>query len=133
MRGTTLLALVPVIPAVLQACSSGGGDDGAGSQACDGNFLASSVDDMHNHNVCIATADLTNPPAAGVTYTSSNDGAHTHEITLTAAQLSSIQAGSEVTVVSTSDVDPLDGADHTHTWKISKKAATPKPPEPTGW
>jgi hypothetical protein len=134
-RGTTMLMLVPVIPAVLQACSSGasGGGDDTGGGTCDGNFAVSTIDDSHNHTVCVLTSDLTTPPAAGVTYESSNNGAHTHKVTLTAAQLSSIAAGGQVVVTSTSDVDPNNGDDHTHTWTLSKAASTPTPPPPSGW
>jgi hypothetical protein len=140
MRGTTLLALVPIVPAFLQACSSGGGggtgdDVGGGPDTCtDGSYSVSTTDDMHSHSLCIPNADLTNPPAAGQTYLSSDNGAHTHKITLTAAQLATIASGGTVTVLSSNDLDPLDNMQHTHSFKIAKAtAATPQPPAPTGW
>jgi hypothetical protein len=136
-RGTTLLMMVPVIPAVLQACSSsssGGGTDPA--QSCpSGSFTTnSSVDDDHSHLLCIPTSDLTSPPAAGMTYTALENGSHIHTVTLTAAQLSAIGAGGSATIVSSSDLDPISGVVHPHTFVISKPtASTPPPPAPSGW
>ena len=131
MRGTTLLMLVPVVPAVLQACSSSPSD--APGNSCAGAAPLSTINDGHNHSVCVPTAHMNNPPAAGGTYTSSNDGDHTHTITLTAAQLSSIGAGQSVLVTSSSDVDPSTQMAHTHDWTITKATTTTTPPPPSGW
>ncbi|MEW6087822.1 MAG: hypothetical protein AB1498_05910 [bacterium] len=73
----------------------------------------SSVDTGHSHFVRILYADITNPPAAGVTYTSSSSG-HTHTIFLSQQQLTAINAGSTVTVVSSVD------SGHSHNWTITK-------------
>ena len=53
----------------------------------------STVVDDHNHSVTIPDTDIAAPPAGGMVYDSSNNGAHMHHITLTAAQLAAIQAG----------------------------------------
>jgi hypothetical protein len=129
VRGTTLLMLVPVVPAVLQACSSSSNSDPGTS--CAGTDPLSTVNEGHTHSVCVPTSDMASPPAAGATYTSSNDGNHTHTITLTAAQLSSIEAGQSVTVTSSSDVDPITQVAHTHDWTITKMTTTTPPP--SGW
>jgi len=137
-RGTTWLILAPIVPAVLQACSSSSSSapntpaDAAGN-ACAGTDPQSTLNEGHTHSVCVPTSDMTSPPAAGATYTSSNEGNHTHTITLTATQLASIQAGHSVTVTSTSDVDPITHAAHTHDWTIAKMVSTPTPPPPSGW
>jgi hypothetical protein len=55
-----------------------------------------------------------------VTYTTSNDGGHTHQITLSQAQLTTLNGGQPVTVVSTSSVDMANGASHTHSFSITK-------------
>lgn len=120
-RGSTLLLLTPILSSVLAGCSSdssgaepdAGSGSGSSGGTCEGIFSTSTVDDGHSHTVCVLTTDLTNPPAAGVTYTSSSVG-HTHHITLTMAQLASINGGDSVTVTSTSD------AGHTHNWTIKK-------------
>jgi len=67
----------------------------------------------HTHTVCVPAADLNNPPAGGATYTSSGPDP-THTVTLTQAQLQSIQAGQ--TVMITSSV----ANNHTHDFAIHK-------------
>jgi hypothetical protein len=123
--------LVPVVPAVLQACSSSPSE--GPSNSCAGTDPLSTVNEGHTHSVCVPTADMTSPPATGATYTSSNDGSHTHRITMTAQQLSMVAAGQSVLVTSTSDVDPKTGVAHTHDWTIAKTTGTSTPPPPSGW
>lgn len=122
--------LVPVVPAVLQGCSSS--PDSPGS-SCSGTDPLSTVNEGHTHSVCVPTSDMTNPPAGGATYTSSNDGSHTHTITLTAQQLSMIAAGQSVLVTSSNDVDPKTQVAHTHDWTITKTTTTTTTPPPSGW
>ncbi len=126
-RLTTTLLLIPIAT----NCSSSSSppnqqqphpdapepDSGGG---CDGFERTSTVDASHTHMVCILTADLTNPPAAGVTYVTTSVGSHTHNVTLTSDQLTMIQAGTEVTVVTSSTVDPINGFAHTHQFMIMK-------------
>ncbi|HET7502923.1 MAG TPA: hypothetical protein VFK02_18010 [Kofleriaceae bacterium] len=57
---------------------------------------------------------MATPPAAGVTYTTSNVGGHVHTITLSQTQLTSLNSGQMVTVTSTND------SAHTHTFTIKK-------------
>ena len=122
--------LVPVVPAVLQACSSSSPNDPG---SCAGTDPLSTVNEGHTHSVCVPNADMASPPAAGATYISSNDGNHTHSITLTAEQLASIASGQSVTVTSTSDVDPKTQVAHTHIWTIAKTTGTTTTPPPSGW
>ncbi len=82
----------------------------------------SSISQSHAHTLCVPTTDLTSPPAAGMTYTTSTTSEHAHTVTLTAAQLRDIEAGLIVTVESSSVVDPENGAAHTHTFAIVKIA-----------
>lgn len=118
-RGTTVLLLVPVIGPML-ACSSSSDNAGPDAAACAGVSSTSSSDNQHTHTLCVLTSDLTTPPSAGVTYTTSNDSGHTHHVTLTATNLTAINGGTTVMVTSTSDVDPINGAAHTHTFMIKK-------------
>jgi hypothetical protein len=120
-QGTTILLLVPFISSCSSNSSNNGADAAGG--ACAGIDSTSSLDaaGTHTHEICVLTTDLTNPPAAGVTYTSTIVGSHTHTLMLTAAQLTSIQSGMSVgPVTSSSDVDPINGLAHTHTWTIMK-------------
>jgi len=114
-RGTTVLLLVPVVGPLL-GCS----DDGTSGGSCSGVSSTSNIDNQHDHTVCVLTTDLTSPPAAGVSYTTSNDSGHTHKVALTAANLAAIQGGQTATVVSSSDIDPINNQAHTHTFMIKK-------------
>jgi hypothetical protein len=82
------------------------------------------VDASHTHTLCVLTSDLASPPAAGVTYTTSSDGGHTHKVTLAQADLMAINAGQTMTVTSTSDLDPANGSAHTHKFAITKGVNT---------
>jgi hypothetical protein len=123
LRGTTVtLIMIPI-----GACSSGsssssspdagGGNPGSG---CNGILTTSSNVSQHTHTLCVPTTDLTNPPGAGNTYTSSsnldplNNQNHTHTVTLSAAQLATIQGGASVTVTSSNNDS------HTHDFAIMK-------------
>ena len=136
-RGTTLLMMVPVIPAVLQACSSSSSAGSTPDQSCPSANITtdSSVNDQHSHFLCIPTADITNPPANGMTYTALQNGEHVHTVTLTAAQLAQIGSGGTVTIQSSSDLDPISNVVHPHTFTITKPTASapPPPPAPSGW
>lgn len=56
----------------------------------------------HTHTLCVPTSDLTNPPTAGVVYTTSVSLMHSHTVNLTQAQLKSIESGTAVTVTTSS-------------------------------
>jgi hypothetical protein len=100
---TTLLLLVPVAAACSSSNNSSGGTEDAGN-GCNGVFETSTVTNGHTHTLCVPTTDLTNPPAAGVTYTTSFDAGHTHThtVVLTQAQLQTINGGGSVTVTTSS-------------------------------
>jgi hypothetical protein len=118
-KSTVLLLLVPV--AACGSSSSGTPDSDAGvilpdedAATCDGVFSIGTVDDNHTHSLCVPTTDLKTPPAGGSTYTTSNTDGHTHPVTLTAAQLASIESGTTVTVT-TGGTSP-----YPHTFTILK-------------
>jgi hypothetical protein len=106
--GTALIA-VPVALS-LESCGNDNGD----TPAPPGFDVNSTVDLAHSHSVRILTSDLTNPPASGVVYTSSVSDGHTHTIALTQQQLTDINNGVSVPVVSS-----VTNA-HTHGWTIQK-------------
>jgi hypothetical protein len=76
--------------------------------------VTSSVNAGHTHQVTISAADIANPPAAGKTMDTTYSSGHTHSVTLTAQDYESIQSGNEATVESSS----VSG--HTHTFVIKK-------------
>ena len=117
-RGSKLLVCVPVLAACSSKSYGQQQAQGPDAGACNGIDATSSIAESHDHVVCVATSDLTNPPAAGVTYTTSSVSEHTHTVALTKAQLASINSGATVTVTTSSVVDPLDGVAHTHQFAI---------------
>jgi hypothetical protein len=123
MRGTTMLLLTPVVAPILAGCNGYGSSSsstGVDAGVCSGVGGSSTTEDQHSHSICVPTADLTSPPANGQTYTSSNVSSHVHTLTLTNAQLASIEAGQTVMVTSASAVDPINNDPHTHSWTLRK-------------
>jgi len=76
----------------------------------------STIANSHTHTANVPAADQMHP--ADKTYTSSSDDAHTHMVTLTASQLSTIASGGSVTVTSTSSA--VTGS-HTHDFTFRGK------------
>ena len=62
--------------------------------------------------------DISTPPAAGRTETTSLDQSHTHTVSLTEADFESINAGNVVTKTTSEDETP--GFVHTHTFAFHK-------------
>jgi hypothetical protein len=100
------------------AQDTGTPDTGAGG--CGGTSTSTTVA-MHTHTLCVPASDLTSPPSAGATYTSSSspdpeagNAQHTHTVALTAAQLTTIEGGGTVTVTSAISLS------HTHDFAIMK-------------
>jgi hypothetical protein len=106
-RATVALLLVPIA-----ACGSNGGSSDSTS-SCSGLDPTSSVADGHTHTVCVPETDLTTPPSAGATYTTSGPDP-THTVMLTAAQLSSINGGTSVTVTTSTN------GGHNHQFVIAR-------------
>lgn len=118
-----MLILTPLVAPLVAGCGSGYGSSSSPSpdaSTCSGVGGQSTTDDQHSHAICVPTADLMSPPASGGTYTSAVASSHTHTLVLTSAQLAMIQSGQAVTVMSSSDVNPLDGDAHTHHWTLRK-------------
>ena len=72
----------------------------------------------HNHDANIPASDQQKP--VDTTYTSSSTLNHTHMVTLTASQLSSLGAGGSVTVTSTSSTVT---GNHSHDFTFTGKKA----------
>ncbi|MGO9000215.1 MAG: hypothetical protein ACLQVI_43355 [Polyangiaceae bacterium] len=115
---STVLLLVPIAGSAV-ACSSSNNSSSSSviqasedASACNGIFEISTVTNNHDHSLCVLTTDLTDPAAAGVTYTTSFNDGHAHTVSLTQAQLQSIEAGTAVTVTTSSP--------YAHNFTISK-------------
>ena len=122
-RGTTLLLLVPIVSSCSSSSMSSQAPappDSETGGTCTGIESTSTIAQSHDHMVCVPTTDLTNPPASGATYTTTNVSEHMHTMTLSQAQLSAIEAGTTVTLTTSSVVDPIDGVLHSHSFSIMK-------------
>jgi hypothetical protein len=100
-------------PAVLSIAACGGGG-GTSTTVTGGDFsVTSSVNDAHTHDITVKAADL----AAGVsvTYTSTNAGGHTHTVTLSPAIINDVNSGKGDIVTANPDA-----TGHSHGWLIKK-------------
>ena len=117
-----LMIALPVgwsIAGAVAGCGSGSASCGnAGKLVTTGTSLVftSSCDGSHTHDFTLMTTELSAPPAAGVMRTTSVDTVdnHFHGITLSQAELTTIESGTPVTKTSTSVNQ------HTHTYIFRK-------------
>jgi hypothetical protein len=114
LSGATITLLMIPVAGAVSRCGSSNNPSGG----CDGAGATSTVAGGHTHTICVALADLSNPPAAGKSYTSSLSGAHSHTVTLTQAQLQSIASGQPVTVTTSTD------SGHAHDFALQKSVST---------
>jgi hypothetical protein len=127
-RGTATLLLIPIAKVVglgSSGCSSSGtssppaaaGDSGSPAPASGDitvtSTVASDPTGPHTHMITVLATDLSSPPAAGATYTSTTANNHAHTVTVSAAQLGTIEGGGSVTVTSSS-------TGHTHDFMIMR-------------
>ncbi|MGV8119500.1 MAG: hypothetical protein AB2L14_07010 [Candidatus Xenobiia bacterium LiM19] len=77
--------------------------------------------DNHNHTARLYSNDLSTPPAAGVSDTSSTVLDHSHSIAVTQAQCTSINNGSQITISMASATNPNTGVSHTHNVTLLKQ------------
>jgi hypothetical protein len=108
--GIALLAL----PAAYTLTGCGSSSNDTPAAPADSFSVVSSLDAAHTHTISFPLADVANPPSGGKTYTSVPT-THVHTITLTQQQLTDINNGATVPVVSNPD-----NTAHTHTWAIKK-------------
>ncbi len=101
-----------VIGAAAAAC--GGGDDGGGgvTKDCVANGATAQISNNHGHAITVSIADV----MAGVdkTYDIMGTSAHTHSVTVTAANFASLMNNPSGSVMVTSTT----GNTHTHTITI---------------
>lgn len=107
------VAAIPLV-AALSGCGSSGGTAAPVAPAAGADFtITSTVDNTgHTHKITVKASDL----AAGlqVTYTSTNDSAHTHTVTITPAQINDINAGKTDNIRSSIDLG------HDHDFPVKK-------------
>jgi hypothetical protein len=68
----------------------------------------------HVHDMQFILNDFSNPPDAGVTYTSTATDGHTHDLTLTNTELADVNGGQNMDATSSVAGAPA----HTHVWTI---------------
>ncbi|HSO36645.1 MAG TPA: hypothetical protein VLT33_29170 [Labilithrix sp.] len=121
--GLVTLLLTPLVGACGSSTEPGTATaTGATTPAagCDGAGETSTVVAGHTHTLCVPASDLSQPPAAGATYSTSISGGHDHAVALTSAQLTTVLNGGSVSVT-TSTV-----SGHAHEFSV-RKAAVPAP------
>jgi uncharacterized membrane protein YgcG len=74
----------------------------------------------HSHDFSITLADLTTPPAAGLTDSTTVSLGHVHAVTLTQAELSQIQSGATVT----KETSLVQGHLHTFAFSLANGLST---------
>ncbi len=81
---------------------------------------ASSANENHSHDVNIGLGEVGNPPPSGIQYTTTAALNHTHNVTLTQAELTTLNTGGSVSVTSSATINPGTGTTHYHTWTLLK-------------
>ena len=104
LAGGTLIALPAGL--FLVSCgssSSSDGTSGAAPQKSGSQIVYTSTNvQSHMHTFGLAMAAIATPPADGVSGSTSNDGGHTHEVSISMAQLQSVGSGESVKVTTSS-------------------------------
>ncbi len=118
-RRVFILEAGKAVPAVVGALYIIGCSSSPTSPSTSASITAvSTVSNGHTHSVGIPASDQMQ--AVAMTYTSSTDSAHNHQVTLSASQLSTLAAAGTVTVTST--ISTVTG-NHTHDFTfVGKKA-----------
>jgi hypothetical protein len=83
--------------------------------ACSGVESTSSEEEDHVHVLCVPIGDLDAPPADGASYTTTMTRDHTHEVTLTSEQLTTLAASQPVTVTTSVTQE------HTHRFRLERR------------
>lgn len=95
------------------ACGGGGGDDGGGTgKDCVMNGTSAQISSNHGHTITVSMADVM--AAADKTYDITGSAAHSHSVTVTAANFASLMNNPDGSVMVTSTT----GDAHTHTVTI---------------
>lgn len=95
------------------AGATDGGTQDGGTQTQTLTFTSSTVQ-AHTHDVVLELTLLASPPNGNTTKTTSVAAGHSHSVTLSTAELQTIQSGGVVTRVTTLD------SGHTHSFSFQK-------------
>ncbi len=76
--------------------------------------FTSSTDEGHSHTVNISKSEIENPPAGGISRSTSSSDGHTHTFSMTQAELQSVLSGNTV------EVSDSVVSSHSHTYQITK-------------
>jgi hypothetical protein len=111
MGAGTLAALAG---SALSACKS---SSTTPTPTTDSHTFTSTTVQSHNHTITIQKTEVDTPPAGGISRETSSAG-HTHTFTMSAADLTTVQGGTPVTI-ETASANGASGP-HTHSFAISK-------------
>jgi hypothetical protein len=100
------------IPAALVSSRCGGATEPEDPNAQ--RTFTSTSDDGHTHTITIQRSEVQNPPASGITRQTSTSTAHTHQFSMTQAELMTVNGGGSVNV--TTSVTNV----HDHSFTITK-------------
>jgi len=103
LAGGTLIALPVGLFLVSCSSSDSGGGASAGPQKSGTQIIYTSSNvQSHMHTFGLAMSAIATPPADGVSGSTSNDGGHTHEVSISMAQLQSVGSGESVKITTSS-------------------------------
>ena len=116
LKKTTGALLLATTAYALSSCSSSSDDSGSnnnngGTRNCLDNGTASTIGGNHGHSLTVSKGDVAN--GTEKTYTIDGSAGHSHMVTVTAANFSTLQGNQQVAVSSTS------GNGHSHSVTIS--------------
>jgi hypothetical protein len=101
--------------AILTGCGDSENDEeNEGPQPTTITFASNADATGHAHNIQFRLNDFSNPPPAGVTYTSSVTDGHSHNLPLTNEQLSDVYGGQNMDATSSVAGAPA----HSHVWTL---------------
>jgi hypothetical protein len=121
---------VLLVPAgrMLLACGGGGGSSTplpSGTPAASELSFTSSVVGGHQHGVTLEVSSLQSSPPEGVTRTTTVEQGHSHQLTLSEADLDALAAGQTLTLETSLEQS------HTHAFEL-RNAVSSSSPGPTG-
>ena len=102
--------------AVMTGCGNGEDDEegNAGPQPSTITIASNADATGHVHSIQFILNDFSNPPDAGVSYTSTVTDGHSHDLTLTSTQLADVYGGRNMDATSSVAGDPA----HSHVWTL---------------
>jgi hypothetical protein len=77
-------------------------------------IFTSTSNSGHTHRITLNRSEIENPPAAGITRSTSSASGHTHTFSMSQAQLQSVNSGNSVNITDSAS------SGHSHQYTIAK-------------